>query len=636
MFKCFCPCVRQSSQEIEPQFSVTKAQPTTQERSLFKQDASGQIGIGEGFWELCQSEEGSSRTIGDAFISEDLIDIGREAWEPIKQLVESNPLKIKAPIFKKALSVVVSVETTEILLKMGEAIPWIGLVAKLGSIIYLGVQDVYSNLENCQKLGEFIKTIMITISQAPEEKLQMFHEATEFVNQNATEGFEKYMSLGISVIARFTRRRNLMAFLMHSQDAQDFEHVQKGLSQTMILINFQMNMIQPQKFVNEYSKVRKEVEDLITKLGNGDVNRGLQMLSDSLTPQNNGSDDKDTRVLLDKVKKALDQIPENSQPQIVISTEESVDLNKLFATKLPLQLSLQLKSFWWNKFGNQEFVEWSLIETELEDGFKTFLNSNEVRERENECQFGEKGLLQYIFKNMLDLNQDGKVSGAELRVLYTWCIKQWQHEESVEGGYPPRSIGDLLRTLHRHMPEAEKEIQKRRTLDLSDKRIVADTVGLNIFEKNSKKLPLIISMNVSRNPIGDKGARTIFKNKDAMPKLEELTMEECKLGDKLEGIQYLIPQLKKLKLGSNQIGDKGVYYITEGLRQGTVELEELDLEDNEITDEGALLIKNSLQTDNCIIKELNLCQNKLSEDAVEQLGELTDTIDITLLVDQDV
>jgi len=104
-------------------------------------------------------------------------------------------------------------------------------------------------------------------------------------------------------------------------------------------------------------------------------------------------------------------------------------------------------------------------------------------------------------------------------------------------------------------------------------------------------------LNLSRNEIGDRGARGVAK------------------------LAFTLPNLKSLKLGDNSIGNDGCKAIAAALSRDTCKLEELHLNSNAFNDEASSVLFMSLAR-NTILKKLNLAANQVGEISIQAFGQI--------------
>lgn len=101
-------------------------------------------------------------------------------------------------------------------------------------------------------------------------------------------------------------------------------------------------------------------------------------------------------------------------------------------------------------------------------------------------------------------------------------------------------------------------------------------------------------LDLSRNEIGDAGARGIAK------------------------LMFTLPTLEVVKLGDNRINNDGVRAIGAALSKPACNVEELDLQLNAFSDEAGSFLISALKN-NSVLKKLNLAINQINELSIEQL-----------------
>jgi hypothetical protein len=133
--------------------------------------------------------------------------------------------------------------------------------------------------------------------------------------------------------------------------------------------------------------------------------------------------------------------------------------------------------------------------------------------------------------------------------------------------------------------------------------------------KSSVPLDLLISLDLSRNSLGSKGAKTLAKL--TFKSLRSLNLERNDLGCK--GVREIargkLGNLTHLKLGGNEISSKGSKDLAFGKLKNLIEL---DLQDNMIGDEGVIFISIGNFTG---LTVLNLSKNELGPIAAKGLAK---------------
>ena len=131
-------------------------------------------------------------------------------------------------------------------------------------------------------------------------------------------------------------------------------------------------------------------------------------------------------------------------------------------------------------------------------------------------------------------------------------------------------------------------------------------------------------LDLSRNEIGDEGARELAKMLQANTALKELDLSRNEIGH--EGAHELAKMLqantalKELDLSWNGIGHKGACIIAKMLQVNTA-LKELDLSWNGIGHKGACIIAKMLQA-NTALKELDLSGNRIGDEGACELAKM--------------
>lgn len=108
-------------------------------------------------------------------------------------------------------------------------------------------------------------------------------------------------------------------------------------------------------------------------------------------------------------------------------------------------------------------------------------------------------------------------------------------------------------------------------------------------------------LDLSRNEIGDRGARGVAK------------------------LAFTLPNLICLKLGDNRIGNDGCKAIAAALSRETCKLEELHLNSNAFNDEASSILFMSLAR-NIVLKKLNLAANQVGEISIQAFGQICTSV----------
>ena len=134
------------------------------------------------------------------------------------------------------------------------------------------------------------------------------------------------------------------------------------------------------------------------------------------------------------------------------------------------------------------------------------------------------------------------------------------------------------------------------------------------------------SLNLGSNNIRDEGLKYLTAaliNTDC--KLSSLSLEWNKITEK--GVEYLTTalinnncKLSRLGLENNQITDKGVEHLTTALINNNCMLSSLGLKNNQITDKGVEHLTTALtHTIYCKLNSLSLADNKITDEGVKHL-----------------
>ena len=131
-------------------------------------------------------------------------------------------------------------------------------------------------------------------------------------------------------------------------------------------------------------------------------------------------------------------------------------------------------------------------------------------------------------------------------------------------------------------------------------------------------------LDLSRNEIGDEGARELAKMLQANTALKELDLSGNRIEDEgaceLAKMLQANTALKELDLSGNGIGDEGACELAKMLQANTA-LKELDLSWNGIGDEGACELAKMLQA-NTALKELDLSWNGIGDEGACELAKM--------------
>eukprot|EP01026_Neomeris_dumetosa_P072451 TRINITY_DN7379_c0_g1_i12.p1 TRINITY_DN7379_c0_g1~~TRINITY_DN7379_c0_g1_i12.p1 ORF type:complete len:666 (-),score=99.04 TRINITY_DN7379_c0_g1_i12:1346-3307(-) len=611
---------------------------------IFVKDEKGEVrGVSSEFWQKLQETtekfpEAANKSFGT--VTHDILDASAEFWEAIEDVI---PEEVPEGVTEAAKSFL-NGEAFRAFLQFGKMVPWIEKLVEIGSIVYLGAQEVLQNKENCENLGKYYKKVIQIVLQAPEEKLTKFKQARK--DTGLSRDFVRYLHESVLLINRFNHRSHIMAFLMRTKDAEDFKKVKMGLQDTITLLVLKMNLMGEEateerkqqikqqlsqeniEFHEENTTIKREVEEMLGELGgDGNVARGLLIMADK-------NADKNTKVLKmeAKIREKLSQLDVE-----VDFSESAVSSLRKSKDVLPDKLSVQLKMFWVDNYGPVSQVDWNKFVEDVERLYKSFLESDEVDVKcekklsQQKSYVGGKKLTRYLLRGWLDPIETGSVNAIRLNEVYLWSIEQWEKEGVQQRSYPPRTLGDILATFVRHIDEASDYVMEYQTMDYDSQDKTFKTI-VGVFQENQGKLGVIRELNLSRNPFGDTGLRKVCEQiLQYMPNIEVVRMESCSIGlghstkGSLDGLQNLIQMktLRVLQLSKNDIGDHLLEnYIVKGLLQSPVDLDELDLSDNLIMDAGAQKLKEALEQEDCNIREINLYGNKITTLAIQQFTQL--------------
>lgn len=151
-----------------------------------------------------------------------------------------------------------------------------------------------------------------------------------------------------------------------------------------------------------------------------------------------------------------------------------------------------------------------------------------------------------------------------------------------------------------------------------------DPVLLNQIKNNDKSLT---SLRLGGNQIGDKGAEHLANVLKTNTSLTSLYLGNNNIGE--IGLGYLASALKintslnSLDIWDNKIGNKGAEYLATVLKINT-SLTSLTLYNNEINEKGAEYLTDALKT-NSSLTFLNLESNKIGEKGAEYLATMLKT-----------
>ncbi|CAF2706488.1 unnamed protein product [Rotaria sp. Silwood2] len=167
-----------------------------------------------------------------------------------------------------------------------------------------------------------------------------------------------------------------------------------------------------------------------------------------------------------------------------------------------------------------------------------------------------------------------------------------------------------------------KEADLIKDLGHSEHRVRSiNLAGRKLTDTDIEKITLI-RLDLNSNQIADKGMKHIADGLRNNTKLIELDLESNKISDK--GAQRLTDALRvnktltKLNIGSNKIANKGMQHIATLLRINKT-ITRLDLSGNQITQNGIEQLAAALHN-NMNLTELNLWCNPIMDEGVQYLA----------------
>uniref|UniRef100_A0A8C1LE72 Uncharacterized protein n=1 Tax=Cyprinus carpio TaxID=7962 RepID=A0A8C1LE72_CYPCA len=239
-------------------------------------------------------------------------------------------------------------------------------------------------------------------------------------------------------------------------------------------------------------------------------------------------------------------------------------------------------------------------------------------------------------KQLSDLLQDPNCQLKTLRFLGPAADEGCQYVTGIVGKNPL-----LLRELNlRGRKLGDTGVNQFAAL-LQDKHCTLNTLslcGCSITEKQCLILTSALKsspshlreLNLSWNKLlGDSGVNYLCDIlKDSHCKLERLRLNRCDLTD--EGCSAVTSALKsnpshlrELNLSWNKLGDSGVKNLSDLLMNTQFKLEKLDLCDCSITEKQCLILTSALKSNPSHLRELKLSWNKLLGDSgVKNLSDL--------------
>ncbi|KAM9278480.1 NACHT, LRR and PYD domains-containing protein 6 [Morus bassanus] len=176
--------------------------------------------------------------------------------------------------------------------------------------------------------------------------------------------------------------------------------------------------------------------------------------------------------------------------------------------------------------------------------------------------------------------------------------------------------------------------------------------------------PSLMELHLSDNELGDRGVRRLSEGlRDPACRLQTLRLWRCRLTEAscrtLATVLPASPSLMELHLGENELGDRGVRWLSEGLRDPTCwlrmlslwqcrltgaccedlctvlsasqSLRHLDLSENNLGDGGTQLLCEALGHPTCSLERLWLKKSGLKEETLQKLaalGEVNPTLHI--------
>ncbi|KAM6321229.1 NACHT, LRR and PYD domains-containing protein 12-like [Aegotheles albertisi] len=141
-------------------------------------------------------------------------------------------------------------------------------------------------------------------------------------------------------------------------------------------------------------------------------------------------------------------------------------------------------------------------------------------------------------------------------------------------------------------------------------------------------------LDLGHNELGDNGVRRLSEGlRDPACQLQTLRLSWCRLKKAscraLAEVLCSSHSLRELDLGHNELGDDGVWWLNEGLRDPTCQLQtlshrlkELDLGHNELGDNGVQRLSEGLRDPTCQLQTLRLSWCRLKKESCEALAEV--------------
>eukprot|EP01026_Neomeris_dumetosa_P027689 TRINITY_DN22492_c0_g1_i5.p1 TRINITY_DN22492_c0_g1~~TRINITY_DN22492_c0_g1_i5.p1 ORF type:complete len:455 (+),score=61.17 TRINITY_DN22492_c0_g1_i5:81-1445(+) len=449
-------CVNSTPVKVEQDLVVQPPEipKELQENDLLFKDDTGELFIQKKFWEKVVQLQGDGVVdivFGLSQASVDLVEMGKEVWGKLSDAISPQTLD---SLFKSFLLTVFDENSADMFMDTSQKYEWMNQFVKMCCLVLIGSNEVVDQKKNCLKLASLIKAVLKNFALVSAENLKQLCQAEDFLHLRTA--FDMYLLLSISLVARFINRSNFVAFLLRTKDADNFFDVFVGLLNTLDLANTQLFHLsgldfeseKDVKFVQFYNVERLQIEKLLAQLGEKDIAKGLKAVYD----QHNGDDNSEAAKVEIEIQNILSGIPVD----FIFPPQTPKLLSKLMSEMFPESLSLQVRKFWMDFMSDSDSVEWNHFCEIVEKGHKTFLASEEVRNKETEHTDSDKSLMRFIAKNKLDKNDNGKVEVSELNALQQWCIQQWQMEPEKVRTYPPRYISDILRILLHNMQKAKE------------------------------------------------------------------------------------------------------------------------------------------------------------------------------------
>ncbi|XP_074774738.1 NACHT, LRR and PYD domains-containing protein 12-like [Athene noctua] len=167
--------------------------------------------------------------------------------------------------------------------------------------------------------------------------------------------------------------------------------------------------------------------------------------------------------------------------------------------------------------------------------------------------------------------------------------------------------------------------------------------------------PILRELHLGVNELGDGGVWQLSEGLwDPACRLQTLRLWQCQLTEEscraLAAVLPVCPSLREMHLGDNELGDGGVRWLSEGLRDPACRLqtlslwkcqltgacckdlcaalstsrslEHLDLSENDLGDGGVWLLCESLGHPTCALQRLWLKKSGLNEETLQKLGAL--------------